>query len=535
VISADPPPRPPDPREVHEDLTRFVREKYGNTVDLRLFPTAPAGRPAQTAEPEREELLSQLRFDYRPDQVKQHLDRFVIAQEEAKKVLATAVCDHYHHIRRCQSPQACRQYQKQNVVILGSTGIGKTYLVRSIADLIGVPCVRADATKFSETGYIGADVDDLVRELVHRAGGSILLAECGIIYLDEVDKIAAPSAMIGRDVSGRGVQMGLLKLMEDTEVPLRAAHDLPGQLQAMMELQTQGKAARQMIHTRHILFIVSGAFTSLPEIIGQRVARRSIGFGPEGFQRDAEYALLRQAKAADFIQFGFEPEFVGRLPVVVACHDLSVEHLFEILTRSEGSLLNQYREAFAAYDITVRFTQAGLQRIAEAAHREGTGARGLGSVLERTLRDFKFSLPASGVRRFAVTEHTVADPAAALAQVLAFDPAAEQAVLLELLHDFERDFLAHHGLEIRFAPGAAEALVERARALAAEPSEIASALLHGWEHGLQLIHAQTGKREFEIPLAALARPGEVLNDWIKAACSPGPPADANDGPAGGSA
>ncbi|HWN82154.1 MAG TPA: AAA family ATPase, partial [Candidatus Udaeobacter sp.] len=377
----------------------------------------------------------------------------------------------------------------------------------------------ADATKFSETGYVGADVDDLVRELVHRAGGSIQLAECGIIYLDEVDKIAAPSSMIGRDVSGRGVQMGLLKLMEDTEVPLRAAHDLTGQLQTMMEFQTRGQAARQVIHTRHILFIVSGAFTHLKEIVGRRVARRPIGFGGEGFQRDADFELLRQAKAADFIEFGFEPEFVGRLPVMLACHDLSVEHLYEILTHSEGSILHQYREAFAAYDITVRFTAAGRRRIAELAHKEGTGARGLASVLERTLRDFKFSLPESQVRRFAVTEHTIDDPAADLARVLAADPAAERAILRELLLDYEGDFLARHGLSIHFTEAAAEALCERARTLAADPAEIAGPLLHGWEHGLALIQSHVGQRVFEIPEAALARPGDVLNSWIKAACT----------------
>jgi endopeptidase Clp ATP-binding regulatory subunit ClpX len=529
-MSGEPPTRPPDPREVHEDLTRFVREKYGNTVDLRRFspPTSAAKGDAPGPELDSEELLAHLRFDHRPAEVKEHLDRFVIAQDEAKKVLATAVCDHYHHIRRCQNARECRQYQKQNIIILGSTGIGKTYLVRSIADLIGVPCVRADATKFSETGYVGADVDDLVRELVHRAGGSIQLAECGIIYLDEVDKIAAPSSMIGRDVSGRGVQMGLLKLMEDTEVPLRAAHDLTGQLQTMMEFQTRGQSGRQVIHTRHILFIVSGAFTHLKDIVGRRVARRSIGFGPKGFQRDADFELLRQAKAADFIEFGFEPEFVGRLPVALACHDLSVEHLYEILTHSEGSILHQYREAFAAYDITVRFTAAGRRRVAEAAHREGTGARGLTSVLERTLRDFKFSLPGSEVKRFAVTEQTVDDPVADLARVLVSDPAAERAILLELLLDFESDFLARHGLAIHFVPAAAEALCERARFLAAEPSEVAAALLHGWEHGLQLIQAHTGQRAFEIPETVLARPREVLNEWIKAACSAAPATTTSD-------
>jgi endopeptidase Clp ATP-binding regulatory subunit ClpX len=521
AMTLNDPPRPPDPRELQEDLTRLMREKYGSGVDVRFF---GAERPAtkggeESAEPTPEELHAKLKFTSTPAEIKQYLDRFVIGQDAAKKVLATAVCDHYNHIQRCQGPRECRQYHKQNVIMLGSTGIGKTYLVRSVADWVGVPCVRADATKFSETGYVGGDVDDLVRELVHRADGSLRLAECGIIYLDEIDKIAAPSGMIGRDVSGRGVQMGLLKLMEDTEVPLRAAHDLTGQLQSMLEFQAKGKSAPSTINTRHILFIVSGAFTGLREIVRRRVARRAIGFGPgESIARDESYSLLRQAKAADFVEYGFEPEFIGRLPVVVACHDLTEEHLFDILTQSEGSLLHQYREAFAAYNIEVLFTEAGLRRIAALAHREGTGARGLASVLERTLREFKFALPGGTVKRFAVTERTVDDPVADLAAVVHADPEAERAVQVELLRRYEQEFLARHGLAIHFAPDAAAAIADKAIALRAETAEVAAAVLVGYEHGLHLIHAHTGATSFEIPRAALDRPAETLSEWIKEAC-----------------
>ena len=515
------PPRPPDPRELQEDLTRLMREKYGNGVDVRFFATEhpePKGTEPDP-EPTPEELQAKLKFSSTPAEIKQYLDRFVIGQDEAKKVLATAICDHYNHIQRCKGPRECRQYHKQNVIMLGTTGIGKTYLVRSAADWVGVPCVRADATKFSETGYIGGDVEDLVRELVHRAGGSVLLAECGIIYLDEVDKIAAPATMIGRDVSGRGVQMGLLKLMEDTEVPLRAAHDLTGQLQQMLEFQAKGKGGPNTINTRHILFIVSGAFTGLREIVRRRVARRAIGFGPgEKIARDESFGLLRQAKAADFVEFGFEPEFIGRLPVVVACHDLTEEHLFDILTRSEGSLLHQYREAFAAYAIEVLFTDAGLRRIAALAHKEGTGARGLASVLERTLREFKFVLPGGTVRRFALTERTVDDPLADLAAVIHGDRETERAVHTELLRRYEREFLDRHGLAIHFAPDAAAAIADKAIELGAETAEVASAVLVGYEHGLQLIHAHTGVTAFEIPRAALERPAETLSEWIKEAC-----------------
>lgn len=515
-------PRIPDPQEIQEEFARLVREKYGNAVQIRFLPQVQARLAGEEAppEPEKDDAPLDLHFSMKPAEIKQYLDRFVVAQDDAKKVLSTAVCDHYNHIRRCRGARECRHYQKQNVIMIGSTGIGKTYLVRSIADLIGVPMVRADATKFSETGYVGGDVEDLVRELVHRARGSVRLAEYGIIYLDEVDKIATPANMMGRDVSGRGVQMGLLKLMEDTEVPVRAANDLTAQLQAMLEFQSKGKAERKTINTRHILFMVSGAFTGLKEIVRRRVARRSIGFGTgDGYQRDEDFTLLRQAKSADFVEYGFEPEFIGRLPVVVACHDLSEDHLFDILTRSEGSLLHQVRESFQAYDIEIIFTEEALKRVAQLAHREGTGARGLGSVLERTLREFSFGLPGGEVRRFAVTERTVEDPPADLAAVLEGGEFNERTVLRELVRQFERDFAKRHGIRIRFAPETAEAVVEKALALGVGPAEVAGAVLQGYEHGLHLIQSNTGQAEFEITREVLDRPGEVLNRWIKESCS----------------
>ena len=194
----------------------------------------------------------------------------MIKQDEAKKVLSIAVCDHYNHVnylRHLKSEDAVRaeetEYAKQNVILVGPTGVGKTYLIKHIAELIKVPFVKADATKFSETGYVGGDVEDLVRELVQKADGDVALAQFGIIYIDEVDKLAVGSNMVGRDVSGRGVQTTLLKLMEETEVPLRSANDLQGQLQAAFEFQKRGKTKRETISTRHILFVVSGAFERL--------------------------------------------------------------------------------------------------------------------------------------------------------------------------------------------------------------------------------------------------------------------------------
>ena len=352
-------------------------------------------------------------FDLKPRDVKQHLDRFVIQQDEAKKVLSVALCDHFQHVRLTLAGQKAPFYTKQNVLLLGPTGVGKTHLIRSAAELIGVPFVKADATKFSETGYVGGDVEDLVRDLIRRVGGDVSKAEHGIIYLDEVDKLAGNSTG-GRDVSGKGVQINLLKLMEDADVPVVSPNDIMGQMQSIMPRPGQPpRESGATINTRHILFIVSGAFAGLTTHIRQRLAAAGKEI-PGGREED----LMELAMTGDFISYGFEPEFIGRLPVRVACQPLGEDDLYDVMRRSESSLLRQYERAFAAYGITVKWRADGLRRIARLAATEGTGARGLMTVCERVLRDFKFELPSSDVRGFAVTRELVDEPKKTLAKLL---------------------------------------------------------------------------------------------------------------------
>jgi len=356
-------------------------------------------------------------FNLKPADVARHLNRFVIGQTKAKKVLSVALCDHFQHVRLTLEGNAAPFYQKQNVLLLGPTGVGKTHLIRSAAELIGVPFVKADATKFSETGYVGGDVDDLVRDLVRRAGGDVKKAEHGIIYLDEVDKLATRGESGGRDVSGRGVQTNLLKLMEDGDVPVVSPNDMTGQLQnAMSAMRGGGALQPDTINTRHILFIVSGAFSGIAGIVQQREAEARSGEG--GMRNGGEDALLNQLTTPDLIAYGLEPEFVGRLPVRVACHALNTEDLFNVLRKSESSLIHQYERAFGAYGIKCEFRDDGLRRLAELATSEQTGARGLMTICERVFRDLKFRLPGSTVKRFAVSASLVNKPAEELRNLL---------------------------------------------------------------------------------------------------------------------
>src|SRR5712672_3157927 len=343
-----PPPTPPQfpsPEELKSKITDFMKQNFGDHVSVATI-TEP--EPAVAEEDEKPEETERKEFEYHllPRDIKAHLDRFVIKQEEAKKVLAIAVCDHYNHanyLRRLEKEDANRaqeiEYMKQNVILVGPTGVGKTYLIKHIADLIKVPFVKADATKFSETGYVGGDVEDLVRELIHRADGDVNLASYGIVYLDEIDKIAAPAHVVGRDVSGRGVQTNLLKLMEETEVPLRSPTDIQAQLQAAFEYQRKGKVKRETINTKHILFIVSGAFDGMLEIVRRRLRESQIGFGADIAQNYGDAELHRRSETHDFIKFGFEPEFVGRLPVRVVLDKLGTDDLYRILKQSEGSVI----------------------------------------------------------------------------------------------------------------------------------------------------------------------------------------------------
>lgn len=354
-------------------------------------------------------------FQLRPSQVAKHLDRFVIGQEQAKRALSVALCDHFQHVRLCGEGNELPFYQKQNVLLIGPTGVGKTHLIRSAAELIGVPFVKADATKFSETGYVGGDVDDLVRDLLRRAGGDVARAEHGIIYLDEIDKLASGDSASGRDVSGRGVQTNLLKLLEDGEVPVLNPNDTAGQMQVAVEsARGQHSGQPDTISTKNILFLASGAFVGLADIVRTRLSQESRTSRAPFSNED----LLAQADTSDLVRFGLEPEFVGRLPVRVVCHDLDEANLFAILHDSESSLVHQYKRAFAAYGIRVVFTDSGLRAIARNALKEKTGARGLMTVCERALRDFKFRLPDTKINTLKITSRLLADPATELSELL---------------------------------------------------------------------------------------------------------------------
>jgi ATP-dependent Clp protease ATP-binding subunit ClpX len=516
----------PTPEDIQKKLSDFMKQQFGDKVVLSGMVAQPeASGTGESSETPNEEPLA-FDFHLKPREIKDHLDRFVIRQDEAKKVLSIAVCDHYNHVRTWEHDEAERlkdpksnnispEYAKQNVILLGPTGVGKTYLVKCIAQLIGVPFVKADATKFSETGYVGGDVEDLVRELVQRADGNVKLAQYGIIYIDEIDKISTPPNIMGRDVSGRGVQTNLLKLMEETEVALRSANDLQGQIQAAMEFQRRGKSKRETINTRHILFIVSGAFDRLEEIIQQRMKQSRIGFQVGEYAKEVpREELFRQVSTSDFVKFGFEPEFIGRLPVRVVCDPLSVDDLFHILQNSEGSIIRQYQRSFQAFGIDTIFKPDGLKAIAKLAHEERTGARGLMTVCERIFRDFKFHLPSTGIHHFEITSELVENPKVSFEKLMEEEAKQERSVLEAGVADFCRRFSQRHGLMLIPDQATVHRIVDLAYQEKKNVRDVCGKVFKDYEFGLNLVKKNTGQTEFPITADVLDDPDKFLSELV---------------------
>lgn len=498
--------------KIHFSTTAIPPHGNDSIVDEAAQASAPAD-----AGPLPRKLDAIRSFQLKPREVRDHLNRFVIQQDEAKKVLSVAICDHYNHVRRTLDGEEneTAEYTKQNLLLLGPTGVGKTYLMRNAARLIGVPFVKADATKFSETGYVGADVEDLVRDLVKAADGDIELAEKGIIFIDEIDKIAGEGGHGGRDVSGRGVQINLLKLMEETEVNLFSPTDMLAQMQAAMEMQRGGKPKRRTINTRNILFIVSGAFDKLAESIKKRVSKNELGFGAMLASGEEDLShYLAQAETRDFIKYGFEPEFIGRVPVRVACQSLSKEDLAHIMTTSEGSVLHQYRDDFKGYGIDFEITPEAILAIAEAASREGTGARGILTILERIFRDFKFELPSTAIKFFEVNADVVKDPASYLKQLKDKNAYLQRDVWITDLKRYAASFERAHGFTLEFKPLAVDALLAEAAQRDQTIQALCNEKFRDFEHGLSIIHRNTGQSVFKIGKLAVENPDRELSGWV---------------------
>ncbi len=409
----------PDHKELEKQLTEFLSSKFGDKIKI----VAAGALPLPKGEPETpagDEEDAGVDFDMTPRELINYLDEYVVGQSRAKAVLATKICTHFNRVRRRKEvggQPGDEGRTKNNILLIGPTGVGKTYLVKLIARRLGVPFVKGDATKFSETGYVGGDVEDLVRDLVREADDNIALAENGIIYIDEIDKIAAGRGRYGLDVSRSGVQRALLKPMEETEIDLKVPHDMISQIEALEHYRSTGKKKKRIVNTRNILFIMSGAFEGLDEIIGKRLNRRPMGFGGEIGVKAGDNPLAA-VRAEDLTAYGFESEFIGRLPVLAVLDPLTVEDGVAILESPNSPVIQAKKEDFMAYGITVTFDHEALVRIAELAAARKTGARGLTSVIEEVLIPFETELPSTEIKFLAVDRALVDDPEAALGALL---------------------------------------------------------------------------------------------------------------------
>jgi endopeptidase Clp ATP-binding regulatory subunit ClpX len=569
----------PDREQLEKELSEYLSKKYGYRIKVvsPMMVSQTKDAPRERSKPSG---IERIKFDLKPEELESYLDQYVVKQAEAKAVLATKICTHYNRIKYQRQRPRLRAEEvvgriKNNVLLIGPTGVGKTYLVKLIARKLGVPFVKGDATKFSETGYVGGDVEDLVRQLLTEAEDDLELAEHGIIYLDEVDKIASSRHLIGPDVSRTGVQRALLKPMEETDVDLKVPHDPISQIQAIEEYRKTGKRERRTINTRNILFIMSGAFNDLAPIVKKRLQQQGMGFGAPIHSKENEHKFARHVKAEDMIEYGFESEFVGRLPVVAVLEPLEVEDLYNILRNPNNPIIGGKKEDFRSYGIDIKFQDEALRLLAEMAYEEKIGARGLVSVIERVLLSYEKRLPSSTIRFLVVTREIVLDPLGELDRILdqPHDPdrlqgyvgiiekersqAREQVMargeryilqyplvfhpqridlvveqqlrtglaveaLMEemiLLYDqirvFETDFHDNYRFRIHFDEEAVDQIMEEALQRNSTATAVCQGISRDFDYGFKLIAERSGQTEFTMPRRAVLQPSVYLDELIR--------------------